>query len=195
VKRLLTRDPTVNILKTVTPNTTDKLSPPTHVTTFGRYTSHNTKSKMARTPPRRSRTTPRHQHNALKLLQVKIPRKLNTVQHFIICNTAPVSTVSMATYRQQQALAVRTQVHQLMALLDEAPTEFPNNDDFKHYHGIFEFCRSMVYREEIRLDKIIEDLQDYVTYTNECGIPRPPIYPNPHIIPYGLSQIIAVFLC
>jgi hypothetical protein len=49
----------------------------------------------------------------------------------------------------------------------------------------------MVYREEIRLDKIIDDLQDYVTYTNEHGIPRPPIHPNPHIIPYGLSQIIA----
>ncbi len=88
---------------------------------------------MARTPPRRSRSTPRHQH------------KLNTFQHFIICNTAPISTVSMATYRQQQTLAVRTQIHQLMALLDEAPTEFANNDDFKHYHGIFEFCRSMVY--------------------------------------------------
>ncbi len=61
----------------------------------------------------------------------------------------------MVTYRQQQALAVRAQIHQLMALLDEVSTEFPQNDDFKHYHGIFEFCRSMVYREEIRLDKII----------------------------------------
>jgi hypothetical protein len=136
-------------------------------------------------------STPRHQHNALKLLQVQILQKLNTVQHFISCNTAPISTVSMATYRQQQVLAVRTQIHQLLALLDEAPTEFPNNDDFKHYRGIFEFCRSMVYRETIRLDKIIDDLQDYVTYTNEHGIPRPPIHPNPHIIPYGLSQIIA----
>ncbi len=71
----------------------------------------------------------------------------------------------MATNRQQQALAARTQIHQLMALslLDEVPTEFPKNDEFKHYHGIFEFCRSMVYREEIRLDKIIDDLQEYVT--------------------------------
>jgi len=97
----------------------------------------------------------------------------------------------MATYRQQQALLVRTQIHQLMALLDEAPTEFPNHDDFKHYHGIFEFYRSMVYREEIRLDKIIDDLQDYVTYTIEHGIPRPPIHPNPHMIPYSLNDFMA----
>jgi hypothetical protein len=191
VKRFLTRDPTVNSLKTVTPHTTDKLSPPTYIHTYGRCTSHNTKANMARTPPRRSRSTPRHQHNALKILQVKILRKLNTVQHFIICNNASTSTVSMATYRQQQALLVRTQIHQLMALLDETPTEFPNHDDFKQYHGIFEFYRSMVYREEIRLDKIIDDLQDYVTYTTEHGIPRPPIHPNPHMIPYSLNDFMA----
>jgi hypothetical protein len=187
VKRLLTRDSTVNSLKPVTPHTTDNLSPPT----YGRCVPHKTKTNMTRTPPRRSRSTPRHQHNALKFLQAKILRKLNTVQHFIICNNAPISTVSMATYRQQQALLVRTQIHQLMALLDEAPTTFPNHDDFQHYHGIFEFYRSMVYREEIRLDKIIDDLQDYVTYTIEHGIPRPPIHPNPHMIPYSLNDFMA----
>ncbi len=101
VKRLLTRDPTVNTLKTVTPDTTAKLPKPNHINTTGRSTSHNTKTKMARTSPRRSRSIPRHQHNDLKFLQVKILRKLNTVQHFIICNNAPISTVSMATYRQQ----------------------------------------------------------------------------------------------
>jgi hypothetical protein len=191
VHKLYHEDPTFNILKNVTPHTTDKFSPPTPCAPTGRYTSQTTKDKMARTPPRRSRSTTRHLHNALKILQVKILQKLNTIQHFIICKTAPISTVSMATYSQQQALAVRTQIRQLMDLLNEVPTEFPNHEDFKHYHGIFEYCRSMVYREEIRLDKIIDDLQDYVTKTNEHGIPRPPIHPNPHIIPYGFPQIMA----
>ena len=48
----------------------------------------------------------------------------------------------------------------------------------------------MVYREEIRLDKIIDDLQEYVQYTQEHGVPRPPINPNPHTIPYGLRNIM-----
>ncbi len=49
----------------------------------------------------------------------------------------------------------------------------------------------MVYREEIRLDKIIDDLQEYVQYTQDHGVPRPPIQPNPHLIPYGLSDMMA----
>ncbi len=48
-----------------------------------------------------------------------------------------------------------------------------------------------LYREEIRLDKIIDDLQDYVNYTHEHGIPRPPVHPNPHLIPYSLSDFMA----
>ena len=56
---------------------------------------------------------------------------------------------------------------------------------------MFTYFRGMVYREEIRLDKIIDDLQEYVQYTQDHGVPRPPIQPNPHLIPYGLRDMMA----
>jgi hypothetical protein len=63
----------------------------------------------------------------------------------------------MATYRRQTALTIRTQIRQVFDLLDQAPTTFPDDENFRHYRGIFEYFRSMVYLEEIRLDKIIDD--------------------------------------
>ncbi len=97
----------------------------------------------------------------------------------------------MATYRRQTALTLRTQIRQAFELLDQVPTTFPQEENFKHYRGIFDYLRSMVYREEIRLDKIIDDLQDYVNYTLEHGIPRPPVHPNPHMTPYSLNDFMA----
>ena len=187
VNRLHTNNPTVNLLDTTTFRPIASVFPPPlrHSTSFSNL--HNIKNKMARTPTRRSR----NQHNTLKRLQVQILQKINTIQHFIICNTAPVTTVSMATYRRQTALTIRTQIRQVFDLLDQTPTTFPDEENFRHYRGIFEYLRSMVYREEIRLDKIIDDLQDYVTYTLEHGIPRPPVHPNPHMIPYSLNDFMA----
>ncbi len=78
-----------------------------------------------------------------------------------------------------------------MDLLNQEPQQLPDDTRFRHYYATFIFYRGMVYREEIRLDKIIDDLQEYVQYTHEHGVPRPPIHPNPHTIPYGLRNILA----
>jgi len=150
---------------------------------------------MARSPAPHVRITTRRQHDRqekrLKELQIKILQKLHHIQHFNLCNTAGVTTVSMALYRRNTALTVREHINSAMDLLNQEPQQLPDETRFGHYHATFTFYRGMVYREEIRLDKIIEDLQEYVQYTQEHGVPRPPINPNPHTIPYGLRNIMA----
>jgi hypothetical protein len=108
---------TVNLLDTDNSKTTDQVFSPHQGNSTSFPISHNIKNKMACTPNRHSRSIPRPQHHTLKLLQVQILQKLNTIQHFIICNTAPVTTVSMATYRQQTALTMRTQIRQIFGSL------------------------------------------------------------------------------
>jgi hypothetical protein len=132
VNGLHIKDPTVNRLDNVNSKPTDQVSHPHLGNNISLPNSHNIKNKMARTPTRRSRSIPRPQHNTIKRLQVQILQKLNTIQHIIICNTAPVTTVSMATYRRQTALTIRTQKRQVFGLLDEAPTTFPDEENFRH---------------------------------------------------------------
>jgi hypothetical protein len=127
----------------------------------------------------------------MKELQIRILQKLHHIQHFNICNNTPVTTVSMALYRRNMALNVRDHINTATALLDQEPLELPDASRFRHYHAMFIYFRGMVYREEIRLDKIIDDLQEFVQYTQDHGVPRPPIQPNPHLIPYGLRDIMA----
>jgi hypothetical protein len=132
-----------------------------------------------------------NQEQNLKELQIRILQKIHHIQHFNICNNAPVTTVSMALYRRHMALNVRDHINTATALLDQEPLELPDAFRFRHYHAMFTYFRGMVYREEIRLDKIIDDLQEYVQYTQDHGVPRPPIQPNPHLISYGLSDMMA----
>ena len=150
---------------------------------------------MARSPNQHvRRTTRRHydrQEQNLKELQIRILQKLHHIQHFNICNNAPVTTVSMALYRRNMALDIQDHITTATALLDQEPRELPDAFRFRHYHAMFTYFRGMLYREEIRLDKIIDDLQEYVQYTQDHGVPRPPIQPNPHLIPYGLRDMMA----
>jgi hypothetical protein len=119
---------------------------------------------MAHTKPNPLRTKASHYLDRVASLLPRPP--LPCFMAFYLINT---SFISHAVYRlPSRALTTTT---------------FPDEENFRHYRGIFEYLRSMVYREEIRLDKIIDDLQDYVTYTLEHGIPRPPVHPNPHLIP------------
>ncbi len=139
---------------------------------------------------RPTRFTYDRQEKRLKELQIKILQRLHHIQHFNICNNAAVTTVSMALYRRNTALTVREQINSAMDLLNQEPQQLPDENRFRHYHATFTFYRGMVYREEIRLDKIIDDLQEYVQYSQEHGVPRPPIHPNPHRFPSGLRNIL-----
>ena len=44
----------------------------------------------------------------------------------------------------------------------------------------------MLYREEIRIDKMLDDIREYLTYTNAYGIPPPPFS-----VPYSLQEHLA----
>ncbi len=133
---------------------------------FSQTTNHNTNHKMARSPAQHVRRPTRFQYDRqeqrLKNFQIKILRKLHHIQHFNICNNAAVTTVSMALYRRNTALRVREHINFAMDLLNRESQELPDEIQFRHYHTTFTFYRGMVYREEIRLDKIIDDLQEYV---------------------------------
>jgi hypothetical protein len=44
----------------------------------------------------------------------------------------------------------------------------------------------MLYREEIRIDKMLDDIQEYIEYINAYGIPPPPF-----TVPYSLQEHLA----
>jgi hypothetical protein len=190
VKRVSNPKLTVEKLQTETAHKASHRPTPQSVS---QTPNNNSNSTMARRPAQHTRTRLQNdrQEKRLKELQMKILQKLHHIQHFNICNTAAVPTVSMALYRRNTALTVREHINSAMDLLNQEPQQLPEEIRFRHYPAIFTLYRGMVYREEIRLDKIIDDLQEYVQYTQEHGVPRPPINPNPNTIPYGLRNILA----
>ncbi len=108
MKRLLNLTLTVNKMKNKTDQNASHRPTPQSVS---QTTNHNTNPKMARSPTQHVRQPTRlqkdRQEKRLKELQIKILQKLHHIQHFNICNTAAVSTISMALYRRNTALTVR----------------------------------------------------------------------------------------
>jgi hypothetical protein len=182
VKGLHTPHPTVRHSQDETPTITHDNPHALPSTPATLKPNQNPNTKMARSPNQHVRRITRrqydHQEQNMKKLQIRILQKLHHIQHFNICNNAPVTTVSMALYRRNMALNVRDHINTATALLDQEPLELPDASRFRHYHAMFTYFRGMVYREEIRLDKIIDDLQEFVQYTQDHGVPRPPIQPN-----------------
>ncbi len=103
----------------------------------------------------------------MELVEQRILRRLDEIQSFIICNTAaaPVTTAAAALYRQRMALPYRERAHRdVLQSIETELNSLPETRQFHHYSTVFELYCGMAYREEIRLDKITDDLQDYLEY-------------------------------
>jgi hypothetical protein len=174
VRGLHTPHPTVRRSQNETPTITHDNPHALPSTSATLTPNQNTKTKMARSPNQHVRRITRRQHahqeQNLKELQIRILQNLHHIQHFNICNNAPVTTVSMALYRRNMALNVRDHINTATALLDQEPLDLPAASRFRHYHAIFTYFRGMVYRDEIRLTRLS------TTFENSYSIPKIMVY-------------------
>jgi hypothetical protein len=126
VKGLHNQHSTVRRSQNETP-TIDQDNPPAlHSQSATLKPNQNNKTKMARSPTQHVRRTTRRQYDRqeqnLKELQIRILQKLHHIQHFNICNNAPVTTVSMALYRRGMALDVRDHINTATACITGSRT-------------------------------------------------------------------------
>ena len=187
VKRLLPHLQTVNSLNKNTTNIPPTLS---NDPTMDTPSHHNTKINMARTPQkherRHGRKIDRLHERILKIMEKRILQRLDRIQSFNICNAGPISTQIEALHRQNNAMRFQDEVRSLFELIESGQNYTSPTSKFKHYYETFETYKSMVYREEMRIDKMLEDIRDYLEYTNAHGIPPPPF-----TVPYSLQEHLA----
>ena len=186
VKRLLPHLATVNSLNTV-PN---QVPTPPHELTEDPPQIHITKSNMVftikRQEKRQSRRIDKLQNRILNIMQTRILNRLDNIQSFNICNGGPIINEIDALHRQNGAMKMRQDIRSLFDLISSGQHYGQNAPKFMHFYATFETYKGMLYREEIRIDKMLDDVRDYLQYTNAHGIPPPPF-----TVPYSLQEHLA----
>jgi hypothetical protein len=132
---------------------------------------------------RQSRRIDQLQNKILNIMQTRILQRLDQIQSFNICNGGPIRTELDALQRQNGALRMRDDVRSLFDLIASGQNYGQNESKLNHYYATFEIYKGMLYREEIRIDKMLDDIREYLTYTNAYGIPPPPFS-----VPYSVQE-------
>ncbi len=186
VHGLLPHLATVNSLDTVP----TQVPTPPHELTEGPPHFHNTKSNIAFTPKRQekrqSRRIDKLQNRILQIMQNRILQRLDAIQSFNICNGGPIVNDIDVLHRQNGAMNMRHDTRSLFDLITSGQHYAQNDPKFMHFYATFDTYKGMLYREEIRLDKMLDDVRDYLQYINAHGIPPPPF-----TVPYSLQEHLA----